>query len=164
MTAAALPAAGLRPATLVLLDPPAIPLAADRREAIGGRARLAARASTTAVPRPAARTRHWPRATCEAIELADRRLDLEAARPILLENGDWDGGLADLSDPAAAGSRRLARPRRSGGRRPCAGRVAAVFAARIGADHVDDHRRRSALAAADASRPRLTAALLQALD
>ena len=31
------------------------------------------------------------------------QLDFEAARAVLLDNGDWDGGLADLSDPAADG-------------------------------------------------------------
>ena len=40
------------------------------------------------------------------------QLDIEAARPILLDNGDWDGGLADLSDPASAGDPDLAHSRR----------------------------------------------------
>jgi hypothetical protein len=29
--------------------------------------------------------------------------DIEAARAVLLDNGDFDGGLSDLSDPAADG-------------------------------------------------------------
>ena len=39
------------------------------------------------------------RAKAEAI----MELDFEAARAVLLQNGDWDGGLADLRDPAARG-------------------------------------------------------------
>ena len=31
------------------------------------------------------------------------QVDVDAARAVLLDNGDWDGGLADLSDPAADG-------------------------------------------------------------
>ena len=47
-------------------------------------------------------------------------MDFEAARSVLLDNGDWDGGMADLRDPAAApawedGSR-AARIARRGGR------------------------------------------------
>ena len=39
------------------------------------------------------------RAKAEAV----MHLDFEAARSVLLDNGAWDGGLADLRDPAAAG-------------------------------------------------------------
>ena len=39
------------------------------------------------------------RAKAEALA----ELDITAARAVLIDNGDWDGGLADLSDPAAAG-------------------------------------------------------------
>ena len=103
MTAAALPVAGVRPATLVLLDPPAIPLARDRAD--GQRSVRAAVPATSTRP-SRGRGRGQP-------GLADRRrqakaealiqLDVAAARAVLLDNGDWDGGLADLADPAAAG-------------------------------------------------------------
>ena len=100
--AAALPVAGLIPSTIVLLDPPAIPLA-----------RIALEASD-----PAQRTfeyideaRHviaaenpdWAEGDIAAKAEALTELDEQAARSVLLDNGDWDGGLADLADPAAAG-------------------------------------------------------------
>jgi pimeloyl-ACP methyl ester carboxylesterase len=39
------------------------------------------------------------RAKAEALTL----LDEASARSVLLDNGDWDGGLGDLRDPAARG-------------------------------------------------------------
>jgi pimeloyl-ACP methyl ester carboxylesterase len=45
----------------------------------------------------------WPQGDVEAKAEALIQLDVEAARAVLLDNGDWDGGLADLSDPAANG-------------------------------------------------------------
>ena len=59
-----------------------------------------------------------------------------AAGAVVLDNGDWDGGLADLSDPAAAGIPTWlirARPG-AGGLVPDAALPA--FAALIGADHI----------------------------
>ena len=82
-----------------------------------------------------ARSPAWPRANpawsagdVEAKAEALVQLDVDAARAVLLENGDWDGGLADLSDPAAAGildiwldpgrpGRRRLRSRRGAARR-----------------------------------------------
>lgn len=102
VTAAALPAAGLRPATLVLLDPPVLPHALISLEASDpaqrtyddlGEAIAAVRASEPA----------WPDGDIRAKAEALIELDEAAARAVLLENGDWDGGLADLRDPAAAG-------------------------------------------------------------
>ena len=102
VTAAALPAAGLRPATLVLLDPPVLPHALISLEASDpaqrtyddlGEAIAAVRASEPA----------WPDGDVRAKAEALIELDEAAARAVLLENGDWDGGLADLRDPAAAG-------------------------------------------------------------
>jgi pimeloyl-ACP methyl ester carboxylesterase len=102
MTAAALPRAGIRPATLVLLDPPAVP-----------HARIAQMASDPleqrirdlpeAIARLAALNPAWSPGDVEAKAEALVQLDATAARAVLLDNGDWDGGLADLSDPAAAG-------------------------------------------------------------
>ncbi|MEX1171406.1 MAG: alpha/beta fold hydrolase [Chloroflexota bacterium] len=104
MTAAALPAAGLRPATIVLLDPPAVPhaviseMAADPDE----RTYDDLDEAVAAVRRdnPA-----WPDGDVLAKAEALTQLDEAAARSVLLDNGDWDGGLADLADPAAAGIR-----------------------------------------------------------
>src|SRR5262245_5214236 len=102
MTVAALPVAGIRPEVLVLLDAPAVPLAAiatmlddpierhyddleEARQAIG-------RIHPT-----------WPwgdvLAKCEPLT----QFDEPAVRATLTESRDGDGGLADLRDPAAAG-------------------------------------------------------------
>jgi pimeloyl-ACP methyl ester carboxylesterase len=102
VTAAALPAAGLRPATLVLLDPPAVPhetiaaMAADPDERTYDDIAEAARAVRRGNP-------DWSEGDVLAKAEALTQLDEAAARSVLLDNGDWDGGLADLGDPAAAG-------------------------------------------------------------
>jgi pimeloyl-ACP methyl ester carboxylesterase len=102
MIAAALPAAGLVPATIVLVDPPAIPLA-----------RIVLEASDPAQRRfedldearhvIAAENPDWAEGDIKAKAEALTELDEAAARSVLLDNSDWDGGLADLADPAAAG-------------------------------------------------------------
>jgi pimeloyl-ACP methyl ester carboxylesterase len=102
MSAAALPSTGLRPEVLVLLDPPAIPLAAissmlddpvERRyddvdEAVAAIGKL----------HPT-----WPWGDVVGKAEALTQFDEAAVRAVLTENGDWDGGLAELADPAAAG-------------------------------------------------------------
>jgi pimeloyl-ACP methyl ester carboxylesterase len=101
MTTAALPSAGIRPATLVLIDPPAMPhdvmsrMASDTSELPHGD--LEATADTLAAVNPT-----WFREDVWAKAEGLIQLDLEAARAVLLDNGDWDGGLTDLADPAAA--------------------------------------------------------------
>jgi pimeloyl-ACP methyl ester carboxylesterase len=104
MTAAWFPAVGLETEALVLLDPPALPVASMARmiddpiehhyddvdEAI-------------AVLGPLNPTWGWGDVEAKAEGLT--RFDEEAVRAVLLENGDWDGGLAALSEPAAAGAR-----------------------------------------------------------
>jgi pimeloyl-ACP methyl ester carboxylesterase len=103
MTAAWFPALGLRTEALVLLDPPALPVAAmatmiddpvehryeDLDEAIAVLGRL----------NP---TWGWGDVVAKAEGLT--RFDVEAVKAVLLENGDWDGGLAAASEPAAAGA------------------------------------------------------------
>jgi pimeloyl-ACP methyl ester carboxylesterase len=101
-TAAELPRAGVRPARLVLLDPVVLPQAmvaamlddpverhyddlGDAMRAIG------------------AANRAWSYGDVLAKAEALTQVDPVAARAILLVNGDWDGGLAALRDPAAAG-------------------------------------------------------------
>ena len=134
-TAAALPSAGLRPATLVLLDPPTIPFAIIARMA----------SDPSEIPYPdlaiaTARIAHanpdWTRGDVEAKAEALTELDLEAAQAVLLDNGDWDGGLADLAHPAATGIPIwLIRGEEAlGGLVPDAALPA--FAARVGADHI----------------------------
>ena len=102
MTTAALPVAGIRPATLVLLDPPAVPhavisaMASDPSEVAYPSLEAAMAALTAANP-------GWSAGDARAKAEALMQLNVDAARAVLLDNGDWDGGLADLSDPAATG-------------------------------------------------------------
>jgi pimeloyl-ACP methyl ester carboxylesterase len=102
MTAAALPHAGVRPATLVLVDPPAVPLARISQMA-GDPSEQPIREMGRAIVTLTSANPDWSEADVRAKAEALVQLDLEAARAILLENGDWDGGLADLCDPAGSG-------------------------------------------------------------
>lgn len=102
MTAAALPRAGIQPATLVLLDPPAVPHALIARMA-SDPSEQPIRDMAVARERLAALNPAWSPGDVEAKAEALIQLDEVAARAVLLDNGDWDGGLADLSNPAAAG-------------------------------------------------------------
>jgi pimeloyl-ACP methyl ester carboxylesterase len=102
MVTAALPAAGIRPATLVLLDPPAIPHAVIARMADDPAERPFPDLET-AVAALGASNPTWPAEDVLAKAEALLQLDVEAARAVVVDNGDWDGGLADLTDPAAAG-------------------------------------------------------------
>jgi pimeloyl-ACP methyl ester carboxylesterase len=102
MIAAALPAAGLRPDRLILLDPPAVPragMAAMTRDPVERHyddPDEALRVIGAAYP-------SWTAGDVAAKAEGLHLVDEAAARAVLLENGDWDGGLADLADPAAAG-------------------------------------------------------------
>jgi hypothetical protein len=102
MTAAALPAAGLRPATLVLLDPPVLPLAFIAREASDPSLRTYEHLDDAIVAVTALQPT-WSAGDVRANAEALVEVDADAARSVVLDNGDWDGGLADLRDPAAAG-------------------------------------------------------------
>jgi pimeloyl-ACP methyl ester carboxylesterase len=102
VTAAAFPAIGLRPATLVLLDPPVLPLAVLSREASDPAQRTYVDIEVAAAAVRASEPT-WSDGDVRAKALALITLDEAAARAVLLENGDWDGGLAELRDPAAAG-------------------------------------------------------------
>jgi pimeloyl-ACP methyl ester carboxylesterase len=135
MTAAELPAVGVRLEVVVLLDPPAIPLATiatmledpierhydDVDEAIAALGRL---------------NPTWAYGDVDAKSEALTQFDEPAVRAILTENGDWDGGLAALADRAAAGvAIWLVRGEpASGGLVP--DEAVAGFIARLGADHV----------------------------
>jgi pimeloyl-ACP methyl ester carboxylesterase len=100
--AAALPAVGLRPATIVLLDPPAIPLAIIGLVASDpNQRRFADLDAAIAAVRASAHGWHEGDIRAKAESLTE--VDEVAARSVVLDNGDWDGGLAELQDPAAAG-------------------------------------------------------------
>jgi pimeloyl-ACP methyl ester carboxylesterase len=102
VTAAALPAVGLRPATLVLLDPPVLPLSVIQREVSDpGQQPTADLDEAIAAVRAAEPS--WSEGDVRAKAEALLTLDVAAVRAVMLDNGDWDGGLADLRDPAAAG-------------------------------------------------------------
>jgi pimeloyl-ACP methyl ester carboxylesterase len=99
MTAAALPSVGLLPATLVLLDPPVLAASslAGMVAANGTYAELKAARAAVAAGNPG-----WLPADVEAKAEALVQLQPAAARQVLLENGDWDGGLTALAHEAAA--------------------------------------------------------------
>jgi pimeloyl-ACP methyl ester carboxylesterase len=100
MTVAWLPSVGLLPDVTVLLDPPALPLAAmasmlddpverrydDPNEAIAAIGGIHAT---------------WAYGDVHGKAEALTQLDEDAVRAVLTENGDWDGGLEALADPAA---------------------------------------------------------------
>lgn len=102
MTAAALPAAGLRPERIVLIDPPTVELevialmADDPTERAYPSLDESLAAVRAAYPAWSDGDLH---AKAEELTL----VDVTAVRRVLLENGDWDGGLGSLSDPRAAG-------------------------------------------------------------
>jgi len=135
MTVAALAVAGLRPEVIVLLDPPAIPLAGMRAmvddpvEHHYDDADEAAAALGRLYP-----TWSWGDVAAKAEALS--QFDEGAVRAVLTENGDWDGGLADIADPASAGVPfRLVRGEPAfGGLVPVA--AAEAIAEQIGHEHV----------------------------
>ena len=134
MTAASLPAAGFRPERLVLLDPPAMTVAQfvpwtqdpteqrydDLADAID-----AIRASGVS----------WSEGDVMAKATGLTQIDNAAVRAIYLENGDWDAGLAALSDPAATSipSWIIRGDPAQGGL--IADEHVAALAARVGEDH-----------------------------
>ena len=100
MVVAALPVAGLRPGHLLLLDPAALPVAAmeamthdptERRYEDLDEALAVIRAANPG----------WTEGDVHAKALGLTQFDPPAARAVLVDNGDWDGGLRALADPAA---------------------------------------------------------------
>jgi pimeloyl-ACP methyl ester carboxylesterase len=102
MVAAALPAAGLRPARILLLDPPALPVAAMEAMTLDPTERryddLDAALAAIRNVNPG-----WSEGDVHAKALGLTQFEVEAARAVLVDNGDWDGGLGALADPAALG-------------------------------------------------------------
>ena len=100
MTAAALPLAGLQPTTIVLLDPPVLPFerisleASDPNQQPFPSTETAAASIRSTYPM-------WSDGDVDAKAEAVMQLDFEAARSVVLDNGDWDGGLSHLRAAAA---------------------------------------------------------------
>jgi N-formylmaleamate deformylase len=134
MVSTCLPSVGIRPETLVLLDPPTI----TREEIVREIAEAQGVATAGFDPLAAMRALHpdWTEGDITAAANAFEEVDLQAAADLLLGNGDWDSGLAELAGPAAAGiDVRVVRGEPAfGGRTPDA--AAAEYARRYGADHV----------------------------
>jgi pimeloyl-ACP methyl ester carboxylesterase len=135
MVAAALPAAGLSPGTLILLDPPAVPLEAMRQMTIDPTERPFERLDD-AMALIRRLNPKWSDGDIHAKALGLTQFSRDAVLAFLLENGDWDGGLASLADPAARDVPvwLIRGEFRAGGMVPDA--VLPAFAGRIGADHV----------------------------
>jgi pimeloyl-ACP methyl ester carboxylesterase len=102
MVAASLPAAGLRPRKLILIDPPHL-----AHEELVAMSSDPIEHFYTAVESARARLRatypSWSDGDVEAKARALTRFDPNAAAAILGGNGDWDAGLEALADPVAAG-------------------------------------------------------------
>lgn len=100
MVAAALPAAGLRPERLILVDPPAL-----RQRALvtltEGSTELRYESVGDAIEAIRASGVSWSDGDILAKATALTQIDETAVRAIYLENGDYDAGLAALADPAA---------------------------------------------------------------
>lgn len=102
VTLAALPSRGIRAATMILLDPPVLPLdrialeVSDPSQQPAASLEEAIRAVRAAQP-------DWSDGDVRAKAEATIEMDVGAVRSVVLDNGDWDGGLADLRDPAIAG-------------------------------------------------------------
>jgi pimeloyl-ACP methyl ester carboxylesterase len=135
MTAAALPAAGLRPALIVLIDPPVVPLAFMEAQ-VAESDEQAYTHMDAAIAAVRAANPGWDDGDVRAKAEALTQLDEAAARSVFLDNGDWDGGLGDLADPAAAGIPvwLVRGDPATGGYVPDA--VVPAYAARISADHI----------------------------
>lgn len=135
MVSAELPAAGLRPDVLVLLDPPAVPLSVMTLMLDDPVERLYPTLAE-AVEVIGSLNPTWPYGDVVAKADGLTRFNLEAVRAILTRNGDWDAGLTALSDPAADGV-----PVRIVRGEPVAGSltldaIIPALAARVGGEHI----------------------------
>jgi pimeloyl-ACP methyl ester carboxylesterase len=132
---AGLPAAGLRPRALILLDPPDLGL-----DGIVSMTRDPVEHPYDSVDEARNNLRHaypeWTEGDVDAKARALTRFDPEAAKAVLSRNGDWDAGASALAHPNAAGVPvwYLRGEPASGGLIPDA--VVPELARRVGADHV----------------------------
>ncbi len=96
------PEAGLRPGRLVLLDPVVMPWAVMKAMLEDPSERLYPTLEE-AVGAIRAMNPEWTDGDVLAKARSLTQVDEAAARAILLDNGDWDGGLSGLAAPAARG-------------------------------------------------------------
>lgn len=102
MVTAHLPRAGLRPQTIVLLDPPVLTLGRLRALTEEPTERdYATLGDATAAVRAANPT--WSDGDVAAKAQALTEFTPQLVLDVLLKNGDWDGGMAALRDERAAG-------------------------------------------------------------
>ena len=102
MVTAHLPAAGLRPRTVVLVDPPVLTLGRLRALTQEPTERdYATLEESTAAVRAA--NPDWSDGDVHAKAQALTEFTPQLVLDVLLKNGDWDGGMAALRDPGAAG-------------------------------------------------------------
>ena len=130
-----LPAAGIRPATLVLLDPPYLPHSLMARQ-VEDTTERAYDDLDEAIAAVTASEPTWSAGDVRAKAEALTEIDETAARAVLLDNGDWDAGLSGLADPAAADLEIwvVKGEQATGSYLPDAALPA--FVARLGADHI----------------------------
>lgn len=102
IVAAHLPAAGVRPATIILLDPPAR-TRTELEPMTGEPTERPYRTLHEAMAAVRASYPGWSDGDVEAKAEALCRFEPEAVRAILLDNGPWDAGLAALRHPNATG-------------------------------------------------------------
>lgn len=103
MVVAHLPAAGLAPRTLVLLDPPSLTLARLRALTKSPTERdYATLDEATAAVRAANPT--WSDGDVRAKAVALTEFNPQLVLDVLLKNGDWDAGMSALRHPNAAAS------------------------------------------------------------
>lgn len=135
LIAAHLPAAGLTTDTIVLLDPPVLPLSLIAR-LVDDPTERTYDDLDEAIAAVAAAEPLWHPGDVRAKAEALTELDEVAARAILLENGDWDGGLAGLAAPAARDTDVwvVKGEQATGSYMPDT--AVPAFEARLGADHI----------------------------
>lgn len=135
MVTAHLPGAGIRPAVLVLLDPPSMTLEQLTALTVDPTERpyesIEAAAATVRAANPT-----WLDGDVDAKARSLTEFNVDAVLAVLLQNGPWDAGMAALRDPAAAGIRAwLIRGEwTTGGFIPDA--AVAAIEAQLGQDHV----------------------------
>jgi pimeloyl-ACP methyl ester carboxylesterase len=102
MVTAHLPRTGIRPAAIVLIDPPYLDL-----EALEAMTRDATERPYESLDEARAAVRRanpeWTDGDVEAKAVALTEFDADAVLAVLLQNGPWDAGLAALARPEASG-------------------------------------------------------------
>ena len=134
-TAAWFPAVGLRPEVTVLVDPPAIS-AADIATMLDDPVERHYDDLDEAIRAIGGLYPTWGYGDVVAKSEALTQFDVGAVRAVLTQNGDWDGGLTALADPAAASAvvRLIRGEPASGGLIP--DEAAAAIARRLGEANV----------------------------